>query len=55
MASTSLSTPKVQKIGVPAWDWRKWIGVIPFFLFALFFLILPSTRILTGSFFDNEG
>ena len=56
MASTALSTPKpAQKVSVPAFDWRKWLGVLPFFLFALFFLILPSTRILTGSFFDAEG
>jgi len=56
MASTTLST---KKLSVPtsrfSINWRKWIGVIPFFLFALFFLILPSTRILTGSFFGSEG
>ena len=55
MASTTLSTPKIRKWSLPAANWQKWIGVIPFFLFALFFLILPSVRILTGSFFNAEG
>jgi len=35
--------------------WRKWIGVIPFFLFAILFLILPSLRLFIGSFTNNEG
>ena len=55
MASTTLSPTRVRKWSVPAASWQKWIGIVPFFLFALFFLILPSVRILTGSFFDGEG
>ena len=55
MASTTLSAPNVQKVSIPRSNWQKWIGVIPFFLFALLFLILPSVRILTGSFFGAEG
>ena len=50
MASTTLSTSKVRRWSLPIFDWQRWIGVIPFFLFALLFLILPSIRILTGSF-----
>ena len=55
MASTTLSTPKIRKVSASTWNWQKWIGVIPFFLFALLFLILPSIRILTGSFFGADG
>ena len=36
-------------------DWKKWLGVIPFFLFAILFLILPSMRLFVGSFTDTEG
>ena len=34
---------------------RKWVGVIPFFLFAILFLIWPSAKLMVGAFFDNEG
>jgi putative spermidine/putrescine transport system permease protein len=55
MASTTVSTPRIRKVSVPTSNWQKWIGVIPFFLFAILFLILPSIRILTGSFFGADG
>jgi putative spermidine/putrescine transport system permease protein len=32
-----------------------WLGVMPFFLFAFFFLLLPSARIFVGSFQDAQG
>ena len=35
--------------------WQKWLGVLPFFAFALLFIFLPSVNILTGSFKNNEG
>jgi putative spermidine/putrescine transport system permease protein len=35
-----------------SWDW---LGVVPFFLFALAFLILPALTIVTGSFVDEHG
>ena len=35
--------------------WRNWIGVIPFFLFAFFFIVLPSVTLLVGAFRDNSG
>jgi putative spermidine/putrescine transport system permease protein len=35
-----------------AWDW---IGVAPFFLFALLFLILPTAYLFIGSFQDAQG
>jgi putative spermidine/putrescine transport system permease protein len=33
----------------------KWLGVIPFFLFAILFLILPSMRLFVGTFTDSQG
>jgi putative spermidine/putrescine transport system permease protein len=35
--------------------WRNWVGVIPFFLFAFFFIFLPSVTLLIGAFRDNSG
>ena len=32
-----------------------WLGVAPFLLFALFFLLLPSLSLFVGSFQDNKG
>jgi putative spermidine/putrescine transport system permease protein len=53
MTQTTLSTPK--KITPISFDWKNWLGVIPFFLFAILFLILPSLRLFIGSFTDNQG
>ena len=33
----------------------NWVGVFPFFLFAIALLILPSMSLFTGSFQDNSG
>jgi putative spermidine/putrescine transport system permease protein len=33
----------------------KWIGLVPFFLFALLFILLPSLGLLAGSFLDADG
>jgi len=52
MTQTVLSHPKSLK---PASNWKNWLGVVPFFLFAFLFLILPSLRLFVGSFTDNEG
>lgn len=35
-----------------SWDW---LGVVPFFLFAILFLFLPSLILFVGSFQDNKG
>jgi len=51
MAQTALN----QKGLPPATDWKKWLGVSPFFLFAILFLILPSLRLVIGSFTNAEG
>lgn len=36
-------------------SWTRWLGVVPFFLFAILFLVLPSVRLLTSSFYNNSG
>ena len=51
MAQTALSP----KTSLPASDWKKWLGVLPFFLFAILFLVLPSLRLFIDSFTNNEG
>ena len=38
--------------------WRlptHWFGVAPFFLFALMFLILPTTYLVVGAFQNDQG
>jgi putative spermidine/putrescine transport system permease protein len=53
MTQATLSAPK--KVAPAPFDWKKWLGVIPFFIFAVLFLILPSMRLFVGSFTNNEG
>jgi putative spermidine/putrescine transport system permease protein len=53
MTQTTLSTSK--RIAPPSFDWKNWLGVIPFFLFAILFLILPSLRLFIGTFTNNQG
>ena len=38
----------------PRTSWA-WLGVVPFFLFALMFLILPTAYLVVGAFQDAEG
>lgn len=35
--------------------WQKWLGVIPFFIFVILFIVLPSVSLLYGSFQDPDG
>ena len=39
---------------IRAWSW-DWLGVVPFALFVIAFLILPSSRLITDSFQDAKG
>ena len=39
----------------PPTNWKVWLGVAPFFLFAILFLFLPSLRLFTASFTDPDG
>lgn len=52
MASSALPARRVKR---PASGLRTWVGVLPFLLFAVLFLILPSVRLFVGSFTDSEG
>ncbi|KXK13590.1 MAG: ABC transporter permease [Chloroflexi bacterium OLB14] len=52
MAQTAI-TPQ-GKIYPPT-NWKTWLGVAPFFIFAILFLFLPSLRLFTASFTDPEG
>ncbi|WKZ45337.1 MAG: ABC transporter permease subunit [Anaerolineales bacterium] len=51
MAQTALPS---KKITAPT-NWKTWLGVVPFFLFALLFLFLPSLRLVTASLFTSDG
>ena len=35
--------------------WKNWLGVIPFFLFTILFIVLPSVSLFIGSFQDASG
>jgi putative spermidine/putrescine transport system permease protein len=52
MAQSALPIPHKR---VPTFRLGKWLGVLPFFLFAILFLLLPSMRLFIGSFTDTAG
>ena len=60
MGSTSdatLPAPRpssIAAVSARGLNWN-WIGVLPFFIFALFFLILPTTFLMVGAFQDGSG
>jgi putative spermidine/putrescine transport system permease protein len=49
-ASAGARLPKFSRT-----DLINWLGVAPFFLFALAFLVLPSTTLFIGSFQNSQG
>jgi putative spermidine/putrescine transport system permease protein len=46
--------PSVGRLHVSPASWA-WVGVAPFFVFALLFLILPTGFLFVGSFQDSDG
>jgi putative spermidine/putrescine transport system permease protein len=52
MTQTALPATKYKP---PRSSLLNWIGVMPFFLFALLFLFLPSARLVIGSFTTEAG
>ena len=52
MARTAISLPRPAK--EPS-NLKNWIGVTPFFLFAVLFIALPSLYLVQGSFLNQEG
>ncbi len=51
MAQTSMTLPKAKE---PS-NLKNWLGVSPFFLFAIMFILFPSLYLVEGSFFNQEG
>ncbi|OGN93506.1 MAG: acriflavin resistance protein [Chloroflexi bacterium RBG_19FT_COMBO_47_9] len=52
MAQTTFPDLKTKR---PRSNLKNWIGVVPFFLFAILFIFLPSMRLFVGAFLNNEG
>jgi len=50
---TALSAPPAEARGVRLPT--QWLGVAPFFIFAIMFLILPTAYLMLGAFQDEEG
>ncbi len=48
---TQNQAPAPQRFRLP-WSW---LGVAPFFIFALMFLILPTFRLIIGAFQTPDG
>jgi putative spermidine/putrescine transport system permease protein len=60
MSNSSITQPSENKRGArkarpTPLNWKNWIGVIPFFLFAILFMLLPSLSLIVGSFQDSAG
>ena len=51
---TQTTLPATQ-MPAPRSNLKNWIGVIPFFLFAILFIFLPSMRLFVGSFTNADG
>ncbi len=49
------ATLRPAKEKVPSPKFAVWLGVLPFFLFAILFLLLPSGRLFVGSFTTDSG
>lgn len=52
MAQTAVKPNK--PITAPT-NWKTWLGVVPFLIFAVLFLFLPSLRLFTASFTSPDG
>ena len=52
MTENALPVPKVK---LPRSNLKNWIGVVPFMIFAIIFLFLPSMRLFVGSFTTEDG
>ena len=52
MAQTALPASRSSTL---SFSIKKWLGVLPFFLFAILFLIWPSARLMFSAFLDDKG
>src|SRR5215510_1363051 len=48
----SSSSAATSRLGQVSW---AWVGVVPFFVFAVMFLILPTSFLAIGGFQDSQG
>jgi putative spermidine/putrescine transport system permease protein len=54
-SSDAVATPALgRRLQASRFSWA-WLGVVPFFVFALMFLILPTLYLMAGAFQDNTG
>ena len=53
-AAVARSPASVVPVTRPAFSWA-WIGLVPFFAFAVLFLIIPSSSLFVDSFRDQHG
>jgi putative spermidine/putrescine transport system permease protein len=53
-AQAAQRPPLSSRLGIDQLSW-SWLGVAPFFVFALMFLILPTLFLVIGSFQDADG
>ena len=58
-AALSAESPSLARVRVAAPGHKplnmNWLGVVPFFIFALLFLLLPTAYLMVGAFQDAEG
>lgn len=53
-----MTTPRLRPGSSNAWreyQFWNWLGLVPFFLFVLIFLIVPSLNLFTGAFVTSRG
>ncbi len=54
MTATIVEINRIRRSIASRWVWT-WLGVVPFFLFALAFLFLPTTSLFVGAFQDRQS
>ena len=50
---TAIATTSARSVRMP--NLAAWLGVAPFFIFAVMFLIAPTASLLVGAFQDHDG
>jgi len=54
-STVMVTEPRARLLARPAWLNWNWLGVAPFFLFILAFLLLPATSIVRGALVDDNN
>lgn len=55
MAQATQTEPQARSISIVPVNLLVWLGALPFFLFAILFLLWPSSSLVVGSFRDTSG